>query len=368
MTTARNRTEPPVNRRLGFEAAPKDMDNLFDVAHSDALKLIKIDEDRAFLLAQREPGRRGTIGTVDKVQSKKEKRAAKRSLAFQKLREHSLKEQEIASSSLVLGGSSDEDESEVQEQHRAGPSTQEEVVSCTPAKQSRGTINVVSPSVAAALDRTKTSDRNAAYILTATAQTLGHDISDLALNRSSIKRQREHHRSQMSETLKEEFCADVPLIVHWDGKLMADLTGSDHVDRLPVLVSGNGVSQLLNVARSTGTGEDQARAVVDALKDWNLEDRIVGLSFDTTSSNTGRHSGACVIIEQKLGKDLLHFACRHHILELVAGAAFTTLLGSTSGPEVLLFKRFKKQWEFLDHSKYSTGIDHKDVAQVINPI
>ena len=97
---------------------------------------------------------------------------------------------------------------------------------------------------------------------------------------------------------------------------MAELTGSDHVDRLPVLVSGNGVSQLLSVARSTGTGEDQARAVVEALEEWGLTDRIVGLSFDTTSSNIGRHSGACVQIEQKMGRDMLHFACRHHVFDV----------------------------------------------------
>lgn len=198
-----------------------------------------------------------------------------------------------------------------------------------PAKKSRGTIDVVSPSVSAALDRTKISDRNAAYIHTATAQSLGHNVKYLALNRSTIKRQREHHRSQLAKALKKEFHANVSLVVHWDGKLMADLSGKEHVDRLAVLVSGSGVSQLLKVGITTGTGEDQARAVVKTLQEWNLEEHVAGLSFDTTSSNKGCHSGACVLIEQKLGKDLLHFACRHHILELIVGAAFTSLLGGT---------------------------------------
>ena len=54
---------------------------------------------------------------------------------------------------------------------------------------------------------------------------------------------------------------------------------------------------------------------------------------------------------------------------LVAGAAFTSLLGPTSGPEVLLFyKRFKKQWEFINHSQFTTGTDHEVVAKIINPI
>ena len=45
-----------------------------------------------------------------------------------------------------------------------------------------------------------------------------------------------------------------------------------------------------------------------------------------------------MLIEQKLGKDLLHFACRHNILELIVGIAFMFLLGGTSGPDVPLFK------------------------------
>lgn len=35
------------------------LDDLFDIAHANALDMITIDEDRAFLIAQREKGRRG---------------------------------------------------------------------------------------------------------------------------------------------------------------------------------------------------------------------------------------------------------------------------------------------------------------------
>ena len=269
---------------------------------------------------------------------------------------------------MILASSSDDD-SESEELMINSPHIQEEsIIDPRLAKRSRGRISIVSPSVSAALDRTKTSDRKAAYILAATAQSLGHNVEDLALNRSTIKRQREYHRSRLAKALKKEFHVNVPLVVHWDGKLMADLSGKENVDRLAILISGNSVSQLLKVGITTGTGEDQARAVVEALQEWNLEERVAGLAFDTTSSNTGCRSGACVLIEQKLGKDLLHFACRHHILELIVGAAFTSLLGGTSGPDVPLFKRFKQHWEFIDQSNYSTGTSHEDVARVIGPV
>ena len=33
-------------------------ENLFDIAHANALEMISIEEDKQFLMAQREPGRR----------------------------------------------------------------------------------------------------------------------------------------------------------------------------------------------------------------------------------------------------------------------------------------------------------------------
>ena len=42
---------------------------------------------------------------------------------------------------------------------------------------------------------------------------------------------------------------------------------------------------------------------------------------DTTSVNSGYISGVAVRLEDAFGKSLLQFACRHHISELVCGAA-----------------------------------------------
>ena len=65
------------------------------------------------------------------------------------------------------------------------------------------------------------------------------------------------------------------------------------VDRLPVLLTGNGQSQLLAVPKlPLGTREAQAKAIFSILKDWNLKEKVQGMYFDTTSSNTGRHKGA----------------------------------------------------------------------------
>jgi hypothetical protein len=75
------------------------------------------------------------------------------------------------------------------------------------------------------------------------------------------------------------------------------------------------------------------------------------MCLDTTSSNTGRLSGACIILEQLLGRPLLHFGCRHHIMELVLGAAFGVCMGPSKAPEILIFKRFKEQWACIDQDR-----------------
>ena len=61
------------------------------------------------------------------------------------------------------------------------------------------------------------------------------------------------------------------LTVHWDGKLLPDLTGNEKVDRLPILASGLGVSQLLAVPKlPNGTGEAMASAVYASITDWGI--------------------------------------------------------------------------------------------------
>jgi hypothetical protein len=185
------------------------------------------------------------------------------------------------------------------------------------------------------------------------ARALGQVPEAIALNRSTIRRQRRLHREKFSASIVADFKPTTAVTVHWDGKLMPDLTGNDKVDRLPILVSTLGDTKLLGIPKiSAGTGQAEAQAVFDAIKRWDLESLVRGMCFDTTSSNTGRFSGACVLLEQLLGRSLLHFGCRHHILELVLAAAFGVCMGPSKSPEVLVFKRFQAQWSSIDKDSY----------------
>lgn len=279
----------------------------------------------------------------------------------------------VASQVVLTTDSSSGDETETDEDQDLDNSVNVSTPVSTSATYTpkRARINIMSPGVAAALDRTRLSSRNAAYVLSEVTSSLGlgHDISDFNINRNSIHRARASHRASMASNLRSEFAPSVPLTVHWDGKLMQDLTSHEHVDRLPVLISGVGVEQLLGVPKlPSGTGEAQASAVVNSLGEWGVADEVCALCFDTTASNTGHRSGACALIEQKLDRDLLYMACRHHVMELVVGAAFEKTVGSagaSTGPDILLFKRFKEQWPYIDRASFKPAASDPAVETLV---
>ncbi|GBN77465.1 hypothetical protein AVEN_22726-1 [Araneus ventricosus] len=90
----------------------------------------------------------------------------------------------------------------------------------------------------AALDRTKVSDLKAMFVVAETARSLGCEVGDITLSRSSIRRERMKYHSNMFQQLKTKFQEqNSKLTVHWDGKLLQNLTGKK-VDSRSLIVSG----------------------------------------------------------------------------------------------------------------------------------
>ena len=223
--------------------------------------------------------------------------------------------------------------------------------------------------MAAALDRTQISDRQAAQVLIPFAVELGHDVNELALSRASIGRRRKANRTEQAAELKEAFAPSVPLTIHWDGKLMPDLTGRDKVDRLPVLVSGDGQQKILAVQKlGDRKAEGTAAVILDAPEDWKVKDRIVAMCFDTTAVNTGAKSGVCLRLEMSLGRQLIYLACRHHMMEIVLEHVFSALLTEQSrSPDITLFLNFRDMWPMIDQTKYTTARDDESTLHRIQP-
>ena len=241
----------------------------------------------------------------------------------------------------------------------------ESIQSTSKSQPKRAKFNasdIIPPNLAAALDRTNVSDRKAAYILTAAAQAyIGEDVSvsNLPISVSTIRRCRMKNRFQHSANVKADISDDGTLVIHLDGKLLPAISGGpEKEDRVAILVSGKDVEKLLAIPKvAQGTGELVAEAAAIAVNDWKLKDEIVGISFDTTASNTGRLNGACILLEKKLEKNLLWLACRHHIHEVLVGDVFKAVFGFTSGPNVLLFRRFQECWPRIDTQVYISCSD-----------
>ena len=74
---------------------------------------------------------------------------------------------------------------------------------------------------------------------------------------------------EISTTRQAALICNSPLLLHWDGRLLPDITDSKElVDRVAVLVTGGDLEQLLAVPKiGRGTGQEQCDACLRALDD-----------------------------------------------------------------------------------------------------
>lgn len=222
----------------------------------------------------------------------------------------------------------------------------------------RGHIDVMTDDVVGALDRCKVSPRNAVYLVSAIAQALGHDLNDLILNTASFYTKRAEVRKKRAEKIKILFGEKNidSCVIHWDGKIIEDSSGKK-IDKLPIAVTVGKDEKLINVASlDNGKGKTQAEAIHNALFDWDLRGSVKALCCDTTASNLGSSKGAAVFLERLLDIQLLYLPCRHHIYELVLANAYFQKLPGTTGPDVPLFKTFKKEWYDFDLKTFRNGL------------
>lgn len=81
---------------------------------------------------------------------------------------------------------------------------------------------------------------------------------------------------------------------------------------------------------------------------------------------SGIHSGVCTILKKKLGHDVLYFACRHHILEIILRNVTEIAWPVTNSPNVPIFKRLKDNWAKIDTSLYDIGIEDDIIKDVLH--
>lgn len=144
--------------------------------------------------------------------------------------------------------------------------------------------------MALALDRTKTSSRDATCILVAVATSLGYDLGTVRLSHSTVHRSRVKIREKVAERLKANLQVANHLTIHWGGKLFSEPSKIKKVERVPV--SGLNTEQLLCMPKfNKGSAENQSIGIAEQIFEWNLQERIKAMCFDTTPLNTGEFLG-----------------------------------------------------------------------------
>ena len=107
--------------------------------------------------------------------------------------------------------------------------------------------------------------------------------------------------------------------------------------------------KLLGVPKiDNSTGSSQHDAIVEVLKDWDVESQVIALVFDTTASNTGRFKGCATSLEKSRGCAVLWCACRHHVYEIHVQHVAEEVIGERNQPSETLFKHFQTEFPNLN--------------------
>ena len=163
---------------------------------------------------------------------------------------------------------------------------------------------------------------------------------------STVDRSWRNVLQQLAEDYKEQWVAPDLATLHWDSKLMTSLTDKKASEEQLCVVVGNAENlKLLGVpiypSGEESSGNKIANLTLDLLNSWHCTESIVNMTFDTTASNTGHISAACVTIQQRLGEALLWSGCHHHIGEVVLSHVFEEIkIGTPRSPDVVLFSKF----------------------------
>ena len=210
-------------------------------------------------------------------------------------------------------------------------------------------------------DKHHISHRGLTEVITAVIHFVGGSINDLSLSKDTVRRHcnkiREHKAKSICQTNIKAIktSENNKYLLHWDGKM---LHGLEHVETssevVAILLTATHRKReiLLKIENGTEghiTAAQLTKIILETMDMWNIEKHsIIGLVLDTTSVNTGVHKGVAVSLERTCGGNLLQLACRHHALELLCGAAASTIFSKTKSPNEAAFEILLDRWPVLD--------------------
>ena len=198
-----------------------------------------------------------------------------------------------------------------------------------------------SPRLVSLVVRMKMTPAQLAAFIEAFLEEVGGHLSKVWTSYRHADHSRRAVSHQIAHETKELWIPPKLASLHWDGKNLAALTDQhEHLVRLAITIGDLREIKLLDIP-SYKSGTDQqagANLTCELLQSWQCSDTISNMVFDTTSSNTGHLTAACVGIQRDLGRLLLWSGCQHHVGELIVSHLFDDLkIESYKSPEVTIF-------------------------------
>ncbi len=336
------------------------LDATFPLWPPNVEKLIDNPEDLAFLTSMK-TDRVATFGVLDKKRQLKVKRREERQAAAAARQSRCEKELEEMTAMSSLESESDEETEE--DTNTVYPPSEGE-----PSHKHKKTgtnifipHDILSrPSVVSLATRLKMSPMQQAAFTCGLVAESGGECTHLSASYATADRARRQVLETISEEQHKQWTPPPLCTLHWDSKLTPMLSNERQLEeRLTVVVGDAERLKLLGVPAykkqtNEACGVIIARLTCKLLQDWCCADQVVNMAFDTTASNTGHLTAACIAIQLSLGRPLLWSGCRHHIGEVLLNQVFTDLkVESSRSPEVTLFTRLREKWNLLPQESSS---------------
>lgn len=199
---------------------------------------------------------------------------------------------------------------------------------------------------------TNASYRTSEALLNIGIELVGQSPKNYSTSKSSLWSQcttyKEHAKNQILQRLRN---SDFNVVIQFDCKRFPKLNARHigHEERMVVLCHSEicDVPLCLTILNNH-SGKECSAAVIKAIEENSLEDRTVGLVFDTEAVNTGRFNGAVILIENHFKAEFFNLPCRHHIYEIVQRAIWENVFGKTTGPTTTAeFTPLIENWEHI---------------------
>jgi len=341
-----------------------ELDKTFQIWPPNAESLIKDPEDKQFLHSM-ETNRIATFGSKDKVLQVKLQRKVSRENAAQTRFEKSSQTRLSAtvSSANMQISSSSEGSSNEGSSNESDDNFVPKTTAAAHKLKKTGTAAFISsnilaaPKIVAASTRMKITPAQQSALTQAFVEETGGIPEKVKLSYAHADRSRREVVKASSISSKHQWTPPSLASLHWDSKIMQSQTNKYvQEDRLVVAVGTNDEIKLLGAPTyasggSGKTGVMVTQKITNLLSQWNCTNSVINMVFDTTSSNTGHLTGACVTIQNHLQRSLLWSGCRHHVGEIILTHVFNGLnVESTRSPEINIFSRFRKYFDMVPHT------------------